>query len=82
MARKFKKEVIELNPEHISNYSLIMKKNSFYSLFNKLLDTFRRRRRAMYEKGRDFLEFQGYNQYEISNYEDNKNVFIIKFIVM
>ena len=73
------KEVIELNPEHISSYSLIIEeKTPFYSLFNKdLLDLpSEEEERAMYEKGRDFLEFKGYNQYEISNYaKDNKECF-------
>ena len=73
------KEVVELNPEHISSYSLIIEeKTPFYSLFNKdLLDLpSEEEERAMYEKGRDFLEFKGYNQYEISNYaKDNKECF-------
>ena len=73
------KEVIELNPEHISSYSLIIEeKTPFYSLFNKdLLDLpSEEEERAMYEKGRDFLESKGYNQYEISNYaKDNKECF-------
>lgn len=73
------KEVVELNPEHISSYSLIIEeKTPFYSLFNKdLLELpSEEEERAMYEKGRDFLEFKGYNQYEISNYaKDNKECF-------
>lgn len=73
------KEVVELNPDHISSYSLIIEEGTpFYSLYNKdLLDLpFEEEEREMYEKGRDFLESQGYSQYEISNYaKDNKECF-------
>ena len=73
------KEVVELNPEHISSYSLIIEEGTpFYSLYDKdLLDLpSEEEERAMYEKGRDFLESKGYNQYEISNYaKDNKECF-------
>ncbi|MGM9979203.1 MAG: radical SAM family heme chaperone HemW [Clostridium sp.] len=73
------KEVVELNPEHISSYSLIIEEGTpFYSLYDKdLLDLpSEEEEREMYEKGRDFLESKGYNQYEISNYaKDNKECF-------
>lgn len=73
------KEVVELNPDHISSYSLIIEEGTpFYSLYDKdLLDLpSEEEERAMYEKGRDFLESKGYNQYEISNYaKDNKECF-------
>ncbi|MDY4079410.1 MAG: radical SAM family heme chaperone HemW [Clostridium sp.] len=70
------KEVVELNPDHISSYSLIIEEGTpFYSLYNKdLLELpSEEEEREMYEKGRDFLEFKGYNQYEISNYAKNNN---------
>lgn len=73
------KEVVVLNPDHISSYSLIIEEGTpFYSLHNKdLLDLpSEEEEREMYEKGRDFLEAKGYNQYEISNYaKDNKECF-------
>lgn len=73
------KEVVELNPDHISSYSLIIEeKTPFYSLYNKdLLDLpSEEEERKMYEMGRDFLESKGYHQYEISNYaKDNKECF-------
>lgn len=73
------KEVVELNPDHISSYSLIIEEGTpFYSLYNKdLLDLpSEEEEREMYEKGRDFLGAKGYNQYEISNYaKDNKECF-------
>lgn len=73
------KEVVELNPDHISSYSLIIEeKTPFYSLYNKdLLDLpSEEEERKMYEIGRDFLESKGYHQYEISNYaKDNKECF-------
>ena len=73
------KEVVELNPDHISSYSLIIEeKTPFYSLYNKdLLDLpSEEDERKMYEIGRDFLESKGYHQYEISNYaKDNKECF-------
>ena len=73
------KEVVVLNPDHISSYSLIIEEGTpFYSLYDKdLLDLpSEEEERAMYEKGRDFLEAKGYNQYEISNYaKDNKECF-------
>ena len=73
------KEVTELNPEHISSYSLIIEeKTPFYSLYNKdLLDLpSEEEERKMYELGRDFLESKGYYQYEISNYaKENKECF-------
>jgi len=52
------KEVVELNPDHISSYSLIIEeKTPFYSLYNKdLLDLpSEEEERKMYEIGRDFL---------------------------
>lgn len=69
------KNVVELNPEHISLYSLIIEEGTaFYKLYTegKLnipeeeveIDTYRR--------CKEFLKKAGYNQYEISNYaKDN-----------
>lgn len=73
------KEVIKLNPEHISSYSLIIEEGTpFYSLFNKDLLNLpsEEEEREMYEEGRKFLESEGYHQYEISNYaKNNKECF-------
>ena len=59
------KEVIKLNPEHISSYSLIIEEGTpFYSLFNKDLLNLpsEEEEREMYEEGRKFLESEGYHQ--------------------
>lgn len=64
-------KVVNLNPTHISAYSLILEENT--ELFNmyekhefKLLDE--DTDIEMYEYTIDYLESNGYNQYEISNY--------------
>ena len=68
------KKVVELNPEHISAYSLIIEEGTpFYDKyygddeFEKLLpdeDT----EREMYHYTKEFLIKNGYSRYEISNY--------------
>lgn len=65
------KEVIELNPEHISNYSLIIEEGTaFYNLYEKdMLDLpSEEEERDMYREGKKILEEYGYKQYEISNF--------------
>lgn len=64
-------KVVKLNPTHISAYSLILEEDT--ELFNmyerkefKLLDE--DTDIEMYEYTIDYLESNGYNQYEISNY--------------
>lgn len=62
--------VTELEPEHISSYSLILEEGTpFYSsekirkqLPDETVD------REMYEKTKQFLQEKGYERYEISNY--------------
>ena len=64
-------EVIELGPEHISSYSLIIEEGTpFYTMYNKdLLDLpSEDEEREMYRKAKEILIDSGYNQYEISNY--------------
>lgn len=67
------KQVVDLEPEHISAYSLILEEGTpFYQrYYNTPLekelpdeDT----EREMYWRGREFLESHGYHCYEISNY--------------
>lgn len=75
-------KVIELAPEHISVYSLILEEGTkLYDLVEngelKLLDEDIERK--MYWKVKDILEQNGYNHYEISNfaklgYESKHNV--------
>lgn len=64
-------EVIELNPNHISLYSLIVEegtmlskklKNGEYELLPEDME------RKMYWKTKELLEKNGYNHYEISNF--------------
>ena len=65
------KEVIELNPEHISNYSLIIEEGTaFYNLYEKdMLDLpSEEEERDMYREAKKILEEYGYKQYEISNF--------------
>jgi len=64
-------EVVKLNPEHISAYSLIIEEGTaFYKLYeeDKLSLPQEEEEREMYGKGRKFLIESGYHQYEISNY--------------
>lgn len=67
------KRVVDLKPEHISAYSLILEEGTpFYQIYydtameEKLPDEETERR--MYWKGRQLLEEYGYHCYEISNY--------------
>ena len=64
-------EVIELKPDHISAYSLIIEEGTpFYKLYNedKLELPSEDEEREMYAIGKKLLIDNGYNQYEISNY--------------
>lgn len=64
-------EVIELKPDHISAYSLIIEEGTpFYKLYNedKLQLPSEDEEREMYARGKQLLIDSGYNQYEISNY--------------
>ncbi|MDF2609378.1 MAG: hypothetical protein K0R92_852 [Lachnospiraceae bacterium] len=61
-------KVVELNPEHISAYSLIIEEGTpFYERYgeedqDEVMD------REIYAATKDFLESKGYYRYEISNY--------------
>ncbi|MGL5245720.1 MAG: radical SAM family heme chaperone HemW [Sarcina sp.] len=63
--------IIELNPEHISAYSLIIEEGTpFYNYYEKdiiQLPT-EEEERAMYDLTLDILEKNNYKQYEISNF--------------
>ena len=64
-------KIVELNPEHISAYSLILEEDTeLYDMYNrnefKLLDE--DTDIQMYEYTINYLKKHGYNQYEISNY--------------
>lgn len=64
-------DIIKLNPEHISCYSLIIEEGTpFYNMYEKgLLDLPNENdEREMYKLTKDILEVNGYHQYEISNY--------------
>ncbi len=63
-------KVVELNPEHISTYSLKIEEGTkFYDLQrkNQLLLPNEEEDRSMYHYAIEFLEKNGYKQYEISN---------------
>lgn len=65
------KNVVSLNPEHISCYSLIVEKGTpFYNLYEKgeLMLPQEDEEREMYDFALDFLDKSGYKQYEISNF--------------
>ena len=64
-------KIVELNPAHISAYSLILEENTeLFDMYNrnefKLLDE--DTDIVMYEYTINYLKSHGYNQYEISNY--------------
>lgn len=64
-------DIVKLNPEHISCYSLIIEEETpFYNMYEKeLLDLPNENdEREMYKLTKDILEANGYHQYEISNY--------------
>lgn len=72
-------EIIKLNPEHISAYSLILEEGTcFYKLYdeNKLNLPNEETETKMYESTKRILSENAYNQYEISNYsKHNKECF-------
>ena len=60
-------KVVELRPEHISAYSLIIEEGTpFYDMDLKLPDE--EEDRLMYHETKKYLEDNGYHRYEISNY--------------
>lgn len=72
-------EIIKLNPEHISAYSLIIEEGTcFYKLYNsnKLNLPDEETERKMYKITKEILSKHNYNQYEISNYaKENRECF-------
>lgn len=67
--------VVKLNPEHISCYSLIIEENTpFYKMYeeDKLNLPSEELERKMYRYAVSFLIQQGYRQYEISNFSKPK----------
>ena len=65
------REIISLEPAHISAYSLIMEEGTaFYNLYenDKLKLPTEEEERKMYHLAKKILEENGFNQYEISNY--------------
>lgn len=64
-------KVIELNPEHISSYSLIIEEGTpFYEKYGKIEGPVvgEEKEREMYHMACRVLKQAGYNQYEISNF--------------
>lgn len=69
--RETLKYIVDLKPEHISAYSLIVEKGTPYYKMNeqgKLKLPGEEAERQMYILARDFLKKCEYNQYEISNF--------------
>lgn len=65
------REIISLEPAHISAYSLIIEEGTaFYNLYenNNLKLPTEEEERKMYHLAKKILEENGFNQYEISNY--------------
>lgn len=65
------KDIIKLNPEHISCYSLIIEEGTpFYDMSESGILNLPKEddERQMYKLTKDILEDNGYHQYEISNY--------------
>ena len=65
------REIISLEPAHISAYSLIIEEGTaFYNLYenDKLKLPTEEEERKMYHLAKEILEENGFNQYEISNY--------------
>ncbi|MBE5827873.1 MAG: oxygen-independent coproporphyrinogen III oxidase [Butyrivibrio sp.] len=61
------KKVVEMGPEHISAYSLIVEEGTpFYDMDLHLPDE--ETDRAMYHETKRYLKEHGYHRYEISNY--------------
>lgn len=64
-------KVIELKPEHISSYSLILEEGTpFYEVYSQRPDLLPKEEedREMYHQTREKLREAGYESYEISNY--------------
>ena len=64
------KNVIMLNPEHISSYSLIIEEGTEFYNDDSILDALPNEEEAvkMYELTNEYLKNAGFNRYEISNY--------------
>lgn len=65
------KEMIKLNLEHISYYSLILEENTLMDKWHKegkISLPSEELEREMYYKGKDILQKNGYKHYEISNF--------------
>lgn len=65
------REIISLEPAHISAYSLIIEEGTaFYNLYenDKLKLPTEEEERKIYHLAKEILEENGFNQYEISNY--------------
>jgi len=68
-------QVVELNPEHISCYSLIIEEGTrFFDLYekDKLILPSEEVERNMYAEAINFLTSRGYHQYEISNFAKDR----------
>ncbi|OPJ55600.1 radical SAM family heme chaperone HemW [Alkalithermobacter paradoxus] len=64
-------KVVDLNPTHISTYSLIIEEGTkFYDMYKsgEIVDIDQNLDRQMYYYAREYLSKNGYNQYEISNF--------------
>lgn len=63
------KEAVEMGPEHLSCYSLILEEGTpFYEHQNDYVFPDEETDRDMYHRMKEFLKEQGYERYEISNF--------------
>ncbi len=63
------KKVIDLEPEHISAYSLIIEEGTpFYNRYSEMDGLDDNTDRLIYSKTKEILQENGYKRYEISNY--------------
>lgn len=61
--------ILDLNPQHISAYSLIVEEGTpFYEIYGSQPPVDEETDRAMYALTKEALEERGYKRYEISNY--------------
>lgn len=64
-------KIVDLNPEHISSYSLILEEGTYFYQNQEMIKLLpnEEEEREMYDKTNEVLQNHGYERYEISNYK-------------